>query len=64
MSNSRSPVVCFFCRHSYTGKQGTEIVLKCRLTHKQVYELCTCEQGELYGLRRKEDKNGTKETDG
>ena len=57
-------VVCFFCRHSGTGKLGDRIVLKCRLTHKRVDELDTCERAERYRIRTKEERHGTQETDG
>ena len=57
-------VVCFFCRHSGTGKLGDRIVLKCRLTRRRVDELDTCERAERYRIRSKEDRHGTQETDG
>ena len=57
-------VVCFFCRHSGTGKAGDRIVLKCRLTHKRVDELDTCERAERYRIRTKGERHGAETTDG
>ena len=57
-------VVCFFCRHSGTGKAGDRIVLKCGLTHKRMDELDTCERAERYRIRSKEERHGAEKTDG
>ena len=53
-------VVCLFCKHCLGG--GGQ--LRCRLSGAPVEADDWCPRGEKPGLRRKEDKNGTQETDG